>query len=65
MDPVAAADAREDTASVSDLLIEFGAWLDRQRGLAPVTVHNYRWNVEQFLAGLPQPVAVSRLDAGR
>ena len=66
MDPVAVADAREDAASVSDLLIEFGEWLDRQRGLAPVTVHNYCWGVEQFLAGLPQPVDVSvrGLDAG-
>lgn len=66
MDPVAAVDALEDTVSVSDLLIEFGAWLDRQRGMAPVTVHNYCWHVERFLDGLPQPVAVSvgGLDAG-
>ena len=41
-------------------------WLDRQRGLAPVTIDNYCWNVEQFLAALPQPtqVSVSLLDAG-
>ena len=66
MDPVCTADAREDTASVSGLLVEFGEWLDRQRGLAPITVHNYCWNVEQFLAALPQPtqVSVSLLDAG-
>ena len=66
MDPVSTADAREDTASVSDLLIEFGGWLDRQRGLAPVTIHNYCWHAEQFLAALPQPaqVSVSLLDAG-
>ena len=43
-----------------------GRWLDRQRGLAPVTVHNYCWNVEQFLKALPQPTqaSVSLLDAG-
>ena len=66
MDPVSTADAREDTASVSGLLIEFGGWLDRQRGLAPVTIHNYCWHAGQFLAALPQPaqVSVSLLDAG-
>ena len=66
MDPVSTAGAREDTASVSDLLAEFGWWLDRQRGLAAVTVHNYCWNAGQFLATLPQPaqVSVSLLDAG-
>ena len=42
------------------------ARLDRQRGLAPITIDNYCWNVEQFLAALPQPtqVSVSLLDAG-
>ena len=66
MDPVRTADAREDVASVSDLLIGFGEWLDRRRGLAPITVHNYCWHAEQFLAVLPQPtqVSVSLLDAG-
>lgn len=66
MEPVSIADDREDTASVSDLLIEFGGWLDRQRGLAPVTIHNYCWNAGQFLAALPRPaqVSVSLLDAG-
>jgi len=66
MDPVSTADAREDTASVSDLLVEFGVWLDRQRGLAPITVHNYCWHAEQFLAALPQAtqVSVSLIDAG-
>ena len=66
MDPVSTAGAREDTASVSGLLIEFGGWLDRQRGLAPVTIHNYCWHAGQFLAALPQPaqVSVSLLDAG-
>src|SRR4029077_10528497 len=37
-----------------------------QRGLAPITIDNYCWNVEQFLGALPQPtqVSVSLLDAG-
>ena len=66
MDPATITDAREDTTSVSELLIEFGGWLDRQRGLAPITIHNYCWHAEQFLVTLPQPtqVAVSILDAG-
>lgn len=66
MDPVCTIDAREGMASVSDLLVEFGQWLDLQRGLAPITVHNYCWNVEQFLGALPQPtqVSASLLDAG-
>jgi len=66
MDPVCTADACEGTASVSGVLVEFGEWLGRQRGLAPITVDNYCWNVEQFLGALPQPtqVSVSLLDAG-
>ncbi|HZM77079.1 MAG TPA: tyrosine-type recombinase/integrase [Candidatus Limnocylindrales bacterium] len=66
MDPVHTAVAREDAASVSDVLIEFGEWLDRQRGLAPITIHNYRWHAGQFLAALPGPAEVSMrlLDAG-
>jgi integrase/recombinase XerD len=66
MDPVHTAVAREDAASVSDLLIEFGEWLDRQRGLAPITIENYGWHAGQFLAALPGPaeVSVSLLDAG-
>lgn len=66
MDPVCTADAREGTASVDELLVDFGQWLDRQRGLAPITVHNYCWNVEQFLGSLSQPtqVSVSLIDAG-
>ena len=37
-----------------------------ERGLAPITVHNYCWHAEQFLAALPPPalVSVSLLDAG-
>ena len=66
MDPVSTAGAREETASASDLLAEFGRWLDRQRGLAPVTIRNYCWHAGQFLAALPQPaqVSMSLLDAG-
>lgn len=66
MDPVCTVDARVGTASVRELLVEFGGWLDHQRGLAPITVGNYRWNVAQFLAALPEPtqVSVSLLDAG-
>lgn len=66
MDLVSTANACEDLASVSDLLAEFGEWLDRLRGLAPVTVRNYCWNAGQFLAALPPPaqVSVSLLDAG-
>jgi integrase/recombinase XerD len=66
MDTVCAIGARERTAPASDLLVEYGQWLDRQRGLAPITVHNYCWNVEQFLRVLPAPqqVSLSLLDAG-
>ncbi len=55
MDPVCTADAGDGTASVSGLLVEFGEWLGRQRGLAPITIDNYCWNVEQFLGALPEP----------
>jgi len=66
MDPVCTIDARGGTAPVSDLLVEFGGWLDRQRGLAPITIDNYCWNVKQFLAALPEPtqLSASLLDAG-
>lgn len=58
--------ARDDLSSGSEVLAEFGGWLDRQRGLAPVTVHNYCWNAGQFLAALPEPASVSvgLLEAG-
>ncbi|MGV9950026.1 tyrosine-type recombinase/integrase [Rhodococcus aetherivorans] len=55
--------ADEHTVPDSDVLIEFGLWLDRQRGLAPVTVHNYCWNVGRFLESLPAGVPVRSLDA--
>ncbi len=66
MDPVCTADARDGTASVSGVLVEYAEWLERQRGLAPITIDNYCWNVGQFLTALPQPieVSVSLLDAG-
>jgi site-specific recombinase XerD len=66
MDPVRTADAGDGTASVSGVLAEYGQWLDRQRGLAPITIDNYCCNAEQFLAALPEPtqVSVSLLDAG-
>lgn len=66
MDPVDTTRPGQDTVSVSGVLVEFGGWLDRQRGLAPVTVGNYCWGVEQFLTTLPGPVQVSvgLLDAG-
>lgn len=65
MDPGRLAD-QTGSASVSEVLVEFGVWLDRQRGLAPVTIRNYRWNVERFLVTLPPPleVSVGLLDAG-
>ena len=47
----------------SDVLVEFGVWLDRQRGLAPVTVHNYCWNVGRFLESLPVGLPLRSLDA--
>ena len=49
----------EVSVSVGGLLIEFGEWLDRQRGLSPITVGNYCWNVEQFLRSLPRTVQIS------
>ena len=66
MDRVSSVDVRGGSASVSELLVEFGGWLDRQRGLAPVTVHNYCWNARQFLDALPEStqVSVGLLDAG-
>jgi integrase/recombinase XerD len=66
MDPVSTAGDRRDMASVSDVLVEFGWWLERQRGLAPITIRSYCWHAGQFLAALPQPaqVSVSLLDAG-
>lgn len=67
MDAARTIDIGEDTGPANDLLVEYGQWLDRQRGLAPITVRNYCWNVEQFLETLSEPrqVSVSLLNAGR
>ena len=66
MESVCDASADEVSGSAGGVLCEYAEWLTRQRGLAPVTVNNYCWNVRQFLAALPQPVTVSvgLLDAG-
>jgi len=66
MDAGSTTDRHEDAGSVGGLVAEYGRWLDRQRGLAPITVGNYCWHVERFLAALPEPtrVSVSLLDAG-
>ena len=64
MDRVSSVDVRGGSASVSELLVEFGGWLDRQRGLAPVTVHNYCWNAGQFLEALPESTQVLGMASG-
>jgi site-specific recombinase XerD len=66
MDRVGSVGARGDSVSVNELLVAFGGWLARQRGLAPVTVHNYCWNARRFLGALPEPMqmSVGLLDAG-
>lgn len=46
------------------LLAEFGAWLDRERGLSPVSVRCYCQQAKAFLIGVGGPEAVSGLDAG-
>jgi site-specific recombinase XerD len=47
------------------LLAEFGMWLDRERGLSPVSVRCYSKQAKAFLAAIGGPEAVSGLDAGR
>jgi integrase/recombinase XerD len=47
------------------LLAEFGTWLDRERGLSPVSVRCYSRQSKAFLAGIGGAGAVSELDAGR
>ena len=49
----------------SMLLAEFGTWLDRERGLSPVSVRCYSKQVKYFLAAAGGPGAVNSLDAGR
>jgi integrase/recombinase XerD len=47
------------------LLAEFGTWLDRERGLAPVSVRCYCKQAKHFLAVIGGPGAVRGLDAGK
>jgi integrase/recombinase XerD len=47
------------------LLAEFGTWLDRERGLSPVSVRCYSKQAKYFLAAIGGPGAVSALDAGK
>ena len=47
------------------LLAEFGAWLDRERGMSPVSVRCYCGQAKVFLAAIGGLGAVSRLDAGK
>ena len=47
------------------LLAEFRTWLDRERGLSPVSVRCYSKQSKAFLAGIGGAGAVSGLDAGR
>ena len=52
----------EDSAR---LLTEFRTWLDRERGLSPVSVRCYAKQAKYFLAAVGGPGAVGGLDAGR
>ncbi len=47
------------------LLAEFRAWLDRERGLSPVSVRCYSKQAKYFLAAVGGPGVVGGLDAGR
>ena len=47
------------------LLAEFRGWLDRERGLSPVTVRCYSKQSKVFLAGIGGAAAVGELDAGK
>lgn len=47
------------------LLAQFGTWLDRERGLSPVSVRYYSKQAKYFLAVIGGPKAVSALDAGK
>ncbi len=46
------------------LLAEFRTWLDRERGLSPVSVRCYSKQAKYFLAAVGGPGAVRALDAG-
>ena len=47
------------------LLAEFRMWLDRERGLSPVSVRCYSKQAKYFLAAIGGPAAVSGLDAAK
>ncbi|HEX2317536.1 MAG TPA: hypothetical protein VHJ18_01000 [Streptosporangiaceae bacterium] len=47
------------------LLAEFRMWLDRERGLSPVSVRCYSKQAKYFLTAVGGPGAVSALDAGK
>jgi len=47
------------------LLAEFCTWLDRERGLSPVSVRCYSKQAKAFLAAIGGPGAVSGLDAAK
>jgi integrase/recombinase XerD len=47
------------------LLAEFRTWLDRERGLSPVSVRCYSKQARYFLAAIGGPGAVSGLDAAK
>lgn len=47
------------------LLAEFRAWLDRERGLSPVSVRCYSKQAKAFLAAMGGAGAVNGLDAGK
>jgi len=47
------------------LLAEFRTWLDRERGLSPVSVRCYCVQAKEFLIGVGGPEAVTGLDAGK
>jgi hypothetical protein len=47
------------------LLAEFRSWLDRERGLSPVSVRCYCKQARYFMAAAGGPGAVSGLDAGK
>jgi site-specific recombinase XerD len=62
VDACRAPEARGDSAG---LLAEFRTWLDRERGLSPVSVRCYSKQAKYFLAAIGGPGAVSGLDAGK
>jgi site-specific recombinase XerD len=47
------------------MLAEFGTWLDRERGLSPVSVRCYSKQAKYFLAAIGGQEAASALDAGK